>query len=401
VKLRSKEPYWLLRNGIIDSYPSLKEDISCDVLIVGGGITGALLGFQFSSEGYDTVLIDKRDIGFGSTSATTCMIQYELDEPLHALIDHLGKTAAIDTYHEGINMINKLGHLVKTLHSESEFDHKDSIQVAAHIDDLQKLRTEYECRREAGISVRWLAKGELMERYGVVGEGAIFSESAASLDPYRFTYALLKYSTGQNGLRVFDHTRLERVDYDKASNSVTLDTSAMITCKYIVYATGYESHEILQRGIGKLISTYACISEPISTLPESLKSTLFWNTQDPYFYCRATDDNRLLIGGEDENFKDTDKRDALVEKKEGDLVKKVKHLLPDINFVADFSWAGTFGVTKDSLPYIGPHPQFPNSYFLLAFGGNGITFSLMGMRILSDALVGKPNKFLEYFRFNR
>jgi glycine/D-amino acid oxidase-like deaminating enzyme len=401
VKLRSKEPYWLLRNGIIDSYPSLKEDISCDVLIVGGGITGALLGFQFSSEGYNTVLIDKRDIGFGSTSATTCMIQYELDEPLHTLIDLVGRDAAFDTYQEGINVINKLGRLVEMLQSESEFDQKESIQVAARMDDLQKLRHEYECRKTAGINVRWLSKGELMERYGVVGEGAIFSEAAASLDPYRFTYSLLKYSLDQHGLRVFDHTRLEEVDYDKLANRVKLDTSATITCKHIVYATGYESHEILHKGIGKLISTYACISEPFGTLPESLKNTLFWNTEDPYFYCRATHDNRFLIGGGDENFKDTDKRDALVEKKERDLVKKVKQFMPDINFVADFSWAGTFGVTKDSLPYIGRHPQFPNSYFLLAFGGNGITFSLMGMQILSDAVAGRPNRFLEYFKFNR
>jgi glycine/D-amino acid oxidase-like deaminating enzyme len=401
VKLRSKEPYWLLKNGIIDSYPSLKDDVCCDVLIVGGGITGALLGYQFSSEGYKTVLIDKRDIGFGSTSATTCMIQYELDEPLHTLMDRVGKRAALDTYYEGINVIKELSHLVALFSSESEFDQKESIQVASCIDDLKKLRKEHDCRRNAGINVRWLSKGELMERYGVVGEGAIFSPLAASLDPYRFTHSILKYSTEKYGLKVYDHTTLEKVDYDKTENKVKVDSTVTITCRHIVYATGYESHEVFRSNIGKLISTYACISEPISTLPGSLKNTLFWNTEDPYFYCRATDDNRLLIGGEDECFKDTDKRDALIEKKECDLVKKVSQFIPDMKFVADFTWAGTFGVTKDSLPYVGAHPEFPNSYFLLAFGGNGITFSLMGMRILSDALAGRPNKFLEYFKFNR
>jgi glycine/D-amino acid oxidase-like deaminating enzyme len=401
VKLRSKEPYWLLKNGIIDSYPSLKDDICCEVLIVGGGITGALLAYQFSSEGYKTVLIDKRDIGFGSTSATTCMIQYELDEPLHTLMDRVGTRAALDTYHEGIHVINELSRLVALFPPEFEFDQMESIQVAACTDHLKKLRKEHDCRKNTGINVRWLSKGELMERYGVVGEGAIFSPFAASFDPYRFTYSILKYSTKQYGLKVFDHTTQEKVSYGKTENKVKVNTGATITCQHIVYATGYESHEVLHKNIGKLISTYACISEPIPTLPESLKNTLFWDTGDPYFYCRATDDNRLLIGGEDEYFKNTDKRDALVEKKESDLVKKVKAFMPDIEFVADFTWAGTFGVTKDSLPYVGPHPQFPKSYFLLAFGGNGITFSLMGMRILSDALAGRPNKFLEYFKFNR
>ena len=98
MEIRSKEPYWLLKNGIINSYPSLRKNIECDILIIGGGITGALVGYQFSSEGYRTVVIDKRDIGAGSTSATTSMIQYELDKPLYSLSETIGKESAVDIY---------------------------------------------------------------------------------------------------------------------------------------------------------------------------------------------------------------------------------------------------------------------------------------------------------------
>ncbi|MBA4056261.1 MAG: FAD-dependent oxidoreductase, partial [Marivirga sp.] len=85
MKLRSKETYWLLKNGLIQSYPSLQKDIRCNILIIGAGVTGALMAYQFSQEGYKTVLIDKRDVAMGSTSATTAMLQYELDEPLYSL----------------------------------------------------------------------------------------------------------------------------------------------------------------------------------------------------------------------------------------------------------------------------------------------------------------------------
>ena len=83
------------------------------------------------------------------------------------------------------------------------------------------------------------------------------------------------------------------------------------------------------------------------------------------------------------------------------LLEKFKELMPGISIFPDFSWAGTFGLTKDALPYMGSHPDFPNSYFVLGFGGNGITFSVMGMEIISDALAGKHNNFLEYFKFKR
>ncbi|HET6543963.1 MAG TPA: FAD-dependent oxidoreductase, partial [Chryseolinea sp.] len=96
MKLRSSEAYWLLKNGIINSYPSLRENLTCDVLIIGGGITGSLIAFQLSGEGYKVVLIDKRDVSLGSTCATTALLQYEIDEPLYRLINKVGEQAAVD-----------------------------------------------------------------------------------------------------------------------------------------------------------------------------------------------------------------------------------------------------------------------------------------------------------------
>jgi glycine/D-amino acid oxidase-like deaminating enzyme len=401
VKIRSKEPYWLLKNGIINSYPSLRKNTECDILVVGGGITGALLAYQLSSEGHRTVVIDKRDIGTGSTSATTSMIQYELDEPLYSLSEKIGKESAVDVYLGAADGVETLKHIVNILPSDCGFAIKQSLHYANDDRDVSDLMKEFECQKMAGLQVKWLTTNQILSGYGLVSAGGILSETAASMDAYQMTHALLQYCIKHFGLKVYDHTRLESVEYGKSKNYVVVDTTAVIECNTIVYTTGYESHEVIRSGIGKLISTYACISEPFDKLPESLLQTVFWNTQDPYFYFRTTADNRILIGGEDENFKNPEKRDLLIEKKELDLVAKFQQQMPGTTFAADFSWAGTFGATKDSLPYIGPHPDFRNSYFMLGFGGNGITFSIMGMKILSDAVAGRSNKFLEYFKFKR
>ena len=401
MEIRSKEPYWLLKNGIINSYPSLRENIECDILIIGGGITGALVGYQLSSEGYRTVVIDKRDIGTGSTSATTSMIQYELDAPLYFLSETIGKESATDIYMGAANAVRKLKNIVEVLPRDCGFNVKQSLHFASRERDVASLMKEFDCRRMVGLDVKWLAKEEIFLRYGLASEGGILSETAASMDAYQMTHALLQYSGDHFGLKVYDHTRLESVKYIKNKTFATVDTRAVIACSTIIYATGYESHELIRNGIGKLISTYACVSEPFDKLPELFSQTVFWNTEDPYFYFRATMDNRILIGGEDEYFKNPEKRDSLIEKKELDLVAKFQQQMAGIPFVADFSWAGTFGATKDALPYIGAHPDFRNTYFMLAFGGNGITFSIMGMEILSDAVAGRPNRFLEYFKFRR
>jgi glycine/D-amino acid oxidase-like deaminating enzyme len=401
VKLRSGEPYWLLRNGIINSYPSLWKDLSCDVLVVGGGISGALMAYQFSMEGYKTIVIERRDIGMGSTCANTAILQYEIDEPLYSLRDIVGEEAAKGTYIQGVKAIHKMHDIVRLLPVDCGFEYRRSLHVAYSAPDADGLKRELDCRKELGIKVKWVTKSDLLSQFGVVGEGAILSDVAASVDVYQLTHVLLKYSEKKFALQIYDHTSLEKVEYEKSCSRVLVNTGASILAKHIVYATGYESHDFIIKNIGKLSSTYACISEPFNVLPSSLQRMVFWDTEDPYFYCRSTFDNRILIGGEDEPFVNPEKRDSLIEEKESDLVEKFQQFLPGIKFIPDFSWAGTFGVTKDALPFIGAHPDYPHSFFVLGFGGNGTTFSIMGMEVLSDAIVGRPNKFLEYFKFNR
>ena len=151
----------------------------------------------------------------------------------------------------------------------------------------------------------------------------------------------------------------------------------------------------------KLLSTYALVSEQSSRLPPKFDSILFWNTSSPYHYLRSTDDGRILVGGEDEEFINKEKRDRLLDIKSKKLRNYVKKLLPDFDFRPDFTWAGIFGETKDGLPYIGEHPKFPGAYFVLGFGGNGITFSVIGMEMLSVHLKGGSHELEEFFRFSR
>ena len=401
MKLRSKETYWLLKNGILNSYPSLRKNISCDVLVVGGGITGSLVAYQLSKEGYKTVLIDKRDVCLGSTSATTAMLQYEIDEPLYSLIEKVGERAAVDSYTEGVKAIEKLERLIRTIKVDCGFKKKESLYIANIAADKQWLMKEFETRVKYGFKVKWIKKSVLKSDYGILGEGAVLSATGGSVDAYALAHGLLSVSTRKYGLTIFDHTSLESVEYGRTNNTVLTDDGFMIRAKKIVYATGFETKSIIKEDFVKLISTYALVSEPLVRLPSRMKDTIFWDTQEPYLYMRSTDDYRILIGGGDENFRNAWRRDRLIEKKEVKLLMSAKKLFPKLELIPDFSWAGTFGVTKDSLPYIGSHSDFPNSFFVLGFGGNGITFSVMGMEIISDAIAGRENKFLDYYKFNR
>ncbi|EFK35822.1 Gamma-glutamylputrescine oxidoreductase [Chryseobacterium gleum] len=399
--LKSNEPFWLLKNGLLASYPSLKSNESCDVLIVGGGITGSLIAHQMIEDGYDTILIDKREICNGSTSATTSMLQYEIDVPLYELIEQIGEKGAVLSYNACSDAIDIIEKLAKLVRSDAGFKRKKSLYYASKKKDVAWLKKEFEARKNAGFEVKWLSEDQILEQFGFENTyGGILSKQGASIDAFQFAHELFQHNV-KKGLKIFDKTEMVEVEEHKGFNLVTVDSGYQIKAKKIIYCIGYESKNLLKENFVTLKSTYAVVSEIDKSKFKNITSTLVWNTDAPYLYMRTTDDGRLLMGGEDEDFYNAEKRDAILNIKEKKIIKTLKKIKPDYHFYPDFVWAGTFGETKDGLPYISEHKKFKNSYFVLGFGGNGITFSVTGMEMASLFMKNKKHPLSRYFKFGR
>lgn len=401
MKLKSNEPFWLVKNGLKHSYPSLDRDINTDLLIVGSGITGSLIAHRCMEEGYKTVLIDRREVANGSTSATTSMLQYEIDVPLYRLIDQIGEAGAVAAYKACSDAIDQLGKVAGEVRSGCGFKKKQSLYFAAYKKDVDWLQEEFETRKKYGFPVKWLTAEAIREKYGLENTyGGILSGQGASIDAFCLAHDILAYNH-KKGLEVYDKTDIEKVVYSSKGVKVTTDYGNTIKAKKIIYCNGFESTELIKENFVKLLSTYAVVSEITHNEFKRLDKTLFWNTASPYIYMRTTDDGRLLIGGEDEDFVNAKKRDSLLNRKGKRLETQLQRIFPGYDFRADFIWAGTFGETKDGLPYIGTHKDFPGAYFVLGFGGNGITFSVIGMDMVADMLQGKKHPLTKYFKFGR
>lgn len=397
--LRTGTPYWRMLDPRPLEYPSLAGDVECEVAVVGGGITGALVGHSLCRAGVGTVLIDRRDLGTGSTSASTGLLQYEIDVPLVELIEKVGEAHAVHAYRRGLHAITEIEELVRELDDPCGFARRSTLYFATKPEDLPDLEREYECRRYFGFDVQFWKRGQLRAQSSIDSAGAIYSLGDGQVDPFRLTRRLLEHAAAA-GLRAYSKTPVQHVGLE--NDRVTLLTpSGRIVARAVVYAAGYESRQFLAHEAGALHSTYAVASEPLESFAGWPDECLIWETARPYFYARKTDDGRALIGGEDTEYSDDHEWEQLVEQKTERLRQRFQALFPAIEFVPALAWAGTFGETRDGLAYIGTTPGRDREYFALGYGGNGITFSQIAARLIVDLFSGRPNEDAAVFRFGR
>ena len=400
MNLTSSHPFWSVNNGLPDNYPSLQRDVACDAVVIGGGITGALVAVHLVEAGVKTLLIDKRDIGTGSTSASTALLQYEIDVPLRELIRKVGSAAATRSYELCRASIGKLERLAARLKIDCGFERRPSLFLARHQREIPELREEFQLRRKMGLELQFLDSAAIEKRFPFSRPAALFSKDGGQVDPHRLTHGLL--AAGQRaGLEVCDRTEMAGLEQTRRGVRISTKNGFVITARRAVIAAGFESKALLKGEAGTLLSTYALISEPLPKISEWHKQCLIWESGSPYLYLRTTAEGRVIVGGEDEDFVNAKQRDALISQKTRTLVKKFARLFPEIKLEVAFAWAGTFATTKDGLAYLGVHPRFPHTYFALGYGGNGITFSLIAAEIIRDCFLGRKNCDASIFRFGR
>ena len=398
--LKSGYPFWAIRNGLMTAFPKLQKDIRCDVLIVGAGITGALIAHVMNKAGLSVCVVDKRDVAWGSTSASTALLQYEIDTEMQDLAARYGIADAVLAYRACAAAIGKLHRLASSL-GGIDFQPMKSLYYASHWHHRQQLLDEGALRCSQGFKVNTLDRETLKQTYGINAATALLSEVGAEMDPYQMVHQLLRKLRRAGG-QVHDHTAIESFKTKRGGVQAITDQGCRIDAKHLVFAAGYQNEQHLDQKVAKNRSSYAYVTDTISGSLGGLDDTLVWESARPYIYMRRTGDNRVLIGGEDDDIDIPLKRDAAVNRKAATLRKKAQKLFPQLDLTPAFAWAGTFAETDDGLPFFGAHEQHgPRVLFAMAYGGNGITYSQIGSEILLAGVQGKAHPCARLFSFSR
>jgi len=397
--LRSGRPVWLAYRVPTVPAGRLDRDVKTDVVIVGMGISGAMIAESLTARGHSVIAIDRRGAIRGSTAATTALVAFEIDQPLIRLSELIGHAGAEQAWRRSRLSIGNIEGRIATLEIRCDLARVPSLYLAGNAMAPRELDEEAEARRSAGIAADYLSRKHLRERFGIERAGAILSHGNLRLDPRKLTAGLLLKSLERKA-RLY--APVEAVAFEDSRNEVIVATRGgpTITAKHLVLATGYELMDIVPATNHRIISTWAIATRP---QPAAVwrDGALIWEGSDPYLYARATGDGRVLCGGEDEDFSDEARRDALIDEKSATIGRKLSALFPDLDPRPEFAWTGSFGTTTTGLPCIGEVPRHPRIHAVLGYGGNGITFSQIASELVASALDGSQDSDARLFSFDR
>ncbi|MEI8154281.1 MAG: FAD-dependent oxidoreductase [Hyphomicrobiales bacterium] len=373
----------------------LSRSLAADVLVIGAGITGAMIADGLSESGLSVVIADKRGPAKGSTTASTALVQSEIDTPLIHLARKIGKPNAVRAWRRSKLAVDAISARLREIGVPNVI-RRDSLYLAGDLLDKDALANEHDARKAAGLASRFLNSADLKSRFGLTRSAALLSYDSAVIDPRQATLLLLKSACARRAMTIYSPAEIAAIDVRE--RTATAANGHHIEFRHMVFATGYEMPDCVPRRGHQIISTYAMATAPQKRRLWPEQCTI-WEASDPYLYLRTTPDGRIVCGGEDEEFSDEEKRDALLARKTKTLQRKLGRMIRGADATADFAWCGSFGSSATGLPRIGAVPKMPHCWVALGYGGNGTTYARIAADVICGALTGRPDVDADLYDF--
>jgi len=396
-KLRTDGSLWQHIRAPGIPYRALTRHVDTEVLIVGGGMTGAMIGEPLAEAGLDVIIADRREPTKGSTIASTALVQYEIDTPLLELKTRIGKTNAFRAWRRSRLAVSSLAAFFRARGMEAQ--KRDGLYLAGNHLGARDLRREAELRQAAGLETVYLDRAALRERFGIERPAALLGFDNLAINPRIIAAQLLIRAAGL-GVRLYAPVDIDRLSRTGSSAVAHSRDGKRIRAKHVVLASGYEFPKIVPLKGHRITTTWAFATPP---QPRRLwpEKCLIWEASRPYLYVRTTADGRVLCGGEDEARSQDLDRDDVLERKVARLQRKLGKLFPALDTRAEFTWAASFGETATGLPTIGEIPGHRNCWVAFGYGGNGITYSRIAAELLRSALTGETDPDADLYAFKR
>jgi len=372
-------------------------NITYDVIIIGGGITGVSLAHQLQSKGKQCLLLEAKTLCFGTTGGTTAHLNTMLDTPYTAIIKKFGEEKAIKVAEATKDAIALVKENIASYNIDCGYEDASAFLFSQNQSQTEELDEIYKACNKVHLNVAYSNTIPVPVPF----EKAIEVTGQAKFNPVQYVYALAAAFEKKGGViiehcRVLEHT--QRRDETTSTEILSVETSTDQTfyCKTLVFATH------IPTGVNILhlrCAPYRSYAMAVKLADDIYPNDLAYDMYDPYHYYRTQKVNNelyLIVGGEDHKTAH-----------ESNTLKCFMQLESHIRkhfHVAEIThkWSSQYYEPADGLPYIGDMPgDNANVYVATGYSGNGITYSHVAAIVLSDIILNGSSRYGDLFAPSR
>lgn len=369
--------YSLWLDNISDEKESiLKEDIYCDVLIVGGGMTGLSTAYHLRNSNLKIVVVDKNQIGRGISARTTGKITYLQDTIYSDLTSTYSETIARKYFHSQKDAIEIISNIIKQEGIDCNLK-----KVSSYIFSKKKenLKGEKELLKKFGVSIKEMKQNG----YYIVGV-----EDTYVFHPIKYIQAL-KHICKEKGIQFYEHTDINFVR-PKDNGYICGNELIKIKAKKVVFACHYPYF------LFPFLMPLKCTLEKsyISAVPvKKIESYSAISVEKPIIslrYHQAEKNYFIYLTGSHSLYTEYD------DQKHFEVLKKA---LKRLELEPKYLWSNHDIMTFDKLPFIGLLKK--GLYLATGYNTWGMTNSNLAGKIISDMIMDIYNPYESLFSPNR
>ena len=382
--------YHASQNRVLELSP-LDGSRRADVCVVGGGYTGLSSALHLAQRGYDVVLLEARQPGWGASGRNGGQLCSGQRKDQVTLTKMVGADAARQFW----ELAEAAKNLAKKLIADHRIDCdlKPGIAHPNHKPGYAKdseayvdfLRREYDYDQ-----IEYLDRDTMA---GLVGSDSYYGGSldmgAGHLHPLNYALGLADAALAA-GARLYRSTIVESCQ--EGSPNRVMTNHGVVEADSIVLACNGYLGKLEQRLSGKImpINNFIIATEPLS---ESLLKRI--NPRDVAIadsrfvvnYYRLSADKRMLFGG-GENYRQNFPADI------ASFVRKpMLEIYPELaDLCIDYAWGGTLAVTLNRMPHFGRLGQH-NVYYAQGYSGQGVAMATLAGQLIANAIAGESESF--------
>lgn len=385
-----KRGIWL--DKINNTYPYVYKDMDCDVIIIGGGICGAINAFFLAKDGFKVVVIEKNIIGYNNTSVSSACISDFVDELYIKYTTSKDKNMTRKIYDLKKKSDSLLNEILVDIGMYNDAQKINYNIVNTRLFQKSALNQEQNIRNNIGQKVQKSEKGNVIN----------VEEAARIINPYEFTSRVFEYIYRFPNVSIFENTEVKEINASYDNVSVVTQNDFNITANSLIVTTNIE-----QLPISNLpnIDMYKRFSINLqSNILNNKKAIKVLN--DIPIYIRIDEKGNIVASGIDTKYiskMENTKYLDLIEKENSKKIMSVLYkLYPKAEFSSEiYAYSGNIFMSKDNLPLISEIPSMPNVYVNIGMGSSSISQMLVGADILKEALKGYYKKEMNLFKLSR